>query len=458
MNANNSPRPFLVVLAVTSAVSCVMPALAQSSVGEIISTVGSERATTGNNNKIVTHNGKTHVVWQDSTPKGYFNRVRTLDHRSGQWSEPVELNKARDNHARPSITIDSRSFLHVILSGHSSSITWRRSLRPNDSSQWAPAEEAGAGTYPAVVCGPDDTLLATARAAGWRGVELMTRSPDGNWAQRRLVDRGDGWKGYSTFTSGLAVGPDGTIHLACNIARGKAGRPGLYQSVGYLRSHDAGRTWQKADGTKTPVPVLPQDMDLLVEANLPPRKLKDRKPEFPEVVANGNIVTDSEGRPYVLYISHLEKPGQLILATPDERGKWNQRTILDAERAYPDMRPIGSCFPVTITADNALHILLELVPFDDGWENGKPTRLMVLRSDPVKRLVRLVSTDRGKTFSVKSLIEPGTMFNMVNIERPTGINRIPPERSPAWVYFDGSPNYPGSVKVRNNNVFFVQRR
>ena len=37
----------------------------------------------------------------------------------------------------------------------------------------------------------------------------------------RLVDRGDGWKGYSTFTSGLAVGPDGTIHLACNIARGK---------------------------------------------------------------------------------------------------------------------------------------------------------------------------------------------------------------------------------------------
>ena len=99
-------------------------------------------------------------------------------------SATVTLNKGRDNHARPCLTIDRRGFLHVVLSGHNSAITWRRSLRPNDSSQWTPAEEVGEGTYPAAVCGPDDTLLVTARARGWRGVTLLIRS-EGKWSQRR---------------------------------------------------------------------------------------------------------------------------------------------------------------------------------------------------------------------------------------------------------------------------------
>jgi hypothetical protein len=301
-------------------------------------------------------------------------------------------------------------------------------------------------------------LLVTARARGHRGVDLLIRSKEGTWAQKRLIYRGDGWNGYATFTSGMTVGPDGVVHLVCNVGRGKGGKPGLYQSVGYLRSHDAGRTWEKADGTATPLPVLPERMDLLVEANRPPRKLKNNYPEFPEVVANGNIVTDSDGTPYVLYISHLERPGQLILATPNEEGQWTQRTISEVERKYPDMRPIGSCFPFTVAADNAFHILLELVPFGDDWVNGKPDRLIVLRSDPVKRLVQLTSTDGGDTFAVQRLIEPGTMFNMVNVERPTGVNDIRSEPSPSWLYFDGSADYPRDGKIRNNSVYWVNGR
>jgi hypothetical protein len=122
------------------------------------------------------------------------------------------------------------------------------------------------------------------------------------------------------------------------------------------------------------------------------------------------------------------------------------------------MRPIGSCFPFTIAANNVFHILLELVPFGDDWVDGKPNRLMVLRSDPVKRLVQLVSTDHGETFTVRSVIEPGTMFNMANVERPTGVNTIPAGRAPAWIHFDGSPDYPGGKGVRNNSVFWVSGR
>jgi hypothetical protein len=224
-----------------------------------------------------------------------------------------------------------------------------------------------------------------------------------------------------------------------------------------LRSRDAGQTWEKSDGTAAPLPIVPENLDVLVEANRPPRKLKDDFPEFPELIANGNIATDSDGAPHVLYISHLERPGQLILATPNGKGRWNQRTISDAERKYPGMRPIGSCFPFTITADNVFHVLLELVPYGDDWAGGKPNRLMVLRSDPVKRLVRLVSTNLGKTFAVETIIEPGTMFNMVNVERPTGVNVIPVGHAPPWIYFDGSADYPSNRQVRNNNVFWVNR-
>ena len=52
----------------------------------LISNIGSERATQGNGNKIVTLGDKTHIVWQDSIDEGYFARVRTL-HRKTESGE-----------------------------------------------------------------------------------------------------------------------------------------------------------------------------------------------------------------------------------------------------------------------------------------------------------------------------------------------------------------------------------
>ncbi len=98
------------------------------------------------------------------------------------------------------------------------------------------------------------------------------------------------------------------------------------------------------------------------------------------------------------------------------------------------------------------------MPFGDDWVNGKPDRLMILRSDPVKRLAQLVSTDHGETFNVRAVICPGTMFNMANVERPTGVNDIRSEPSPSWLYFDGSADYPRDGKIRNNNVYWVNGR
>ena len=40
---------------------------------------------------------------------------------------------------------------------------------------------------------------------------------------------------------------------------------GLYQAVGYMRSFDFGRTWQKDDGTPVPLPATSDTLDLLEE-------------------------------------------------------------------------------------------------------------------------------------------------------------------------------------------------
>jgi len=60
---------------------------------DLISPIGSESATNGGGGKVVTFTGKTHVVWQDPTKQGYFNRLRSLDHASGEWSETFTLHR-----------------------------------------------------------------------------------------------------------------------------------------------------------------------------------------------------------------------------------------------------------------------------------------------------------------------------------------------------------------------------
>jgi hypothetical protein len=126
----------------------------------LVSTIGSERATQGNGNMVVTWSNKTHVVWQDSSGvKAYKNMVRTLDRSTGVWSRSHTLNAAKDNHARPVIAVDSRGYLHVVLGGHHSPVKHLTSARPNDSSEWDASEEIGMGTYPMLVVGPDDALV-----------------------------------------------------------------------------------------------------------------------------------------------------------------------------------------------------------------------------------------------------------------------------------------------------------
>ena len=161
-------RRFIIGLLVTGATLALqpLPGMAEDVAKahrEKISTIGSERATSGYGNKIVTAGGKTRIVWQDATKEGYFARVRSLDHETGNWSATYTLGEGRDNHSRPTIVVDSKGYLHVIIGGHHTGLQYRRSLRPSDTSEWTEIETFGKTTYPVLICGPDDTLYLTGR-------------------------------------------------------------------------------------------------------------------------------------------------------------------------------------------------------------------------------------------------------------------------------------------------------
>ena len=406
----------------------------------IVSRIGSERATVGDGNKIVTAEGKTHVVWQDISRGGYLNQVRTVDRLTGNWSDPITLGYGLDNHARPILTVDHEGFLHVVLGGHNSPVTWRRSKRPNDSSEWSDPEPVGEGTYPVLVCGSDCTLFLTLRANQHAGVDFYAKPIGRPWELRsRIVRNAEEYReAYGAFHMQMMMGPDGVLHAAIDFFEGQdeAGR-GLHQAVCYVRSTDGGLSWMKADGSPVKTPGRPEDMDILA------RSVASRVEALPRVEdSNGGLWVDSKGVPHILHLSHREAPGQLHLVSMDG-GRTPVRKKLDPflEREWPEMRVNEA--RGTIMDDDTIHILVTLSPYNHEWIQGRPSRAMNMVERDDQRLVLLTTNDFGRGCIQKTVVEPGNSFNAPNLETPVGANRLKAGLLPRFVYFDGTRGYPG---------------
>jgi hypothetical protein len=421
----------------------------------LVSQQGSERATSGGGGKLVTRDGKTHIVWQDSTPAGYFNRVRTFAHERGEFTAPFTLNEGTDNHARPNIVIDREGYLHAVISGHNSPVTYRRSVRTNDASAWTEPITIGEGTYPIPACGPSGTLYVTMRSANrWNGVDLYVKPPGKPWEKRhKLVHRDPDLPGYAGFHGGLAVAPDGTLHTVIDFYESKGiyeGR-GLHQAVAYMRSSDGGRTWTKADGTPIELSARPPQMDVIARDVAEERH---EKMPPPVILAQGNIVLDLQQRPHVLYVDHRQGPGQIMHASSDSGGEWMRKPLLALNEAFPQHRPTGCRGALTVRQDGAIFALLELYPLGDGWQNGLPTRALGFGENLDKRLAWLISPDDGGAWTAREALEV-TDFNQPNVERPTGGNELLDDGVPPFIYFDGASRYPEDGESIQNNVYFV---
>jgi len=129
----------------------------------------------GEANNAVTHGGKVFLVYgllkvlpghedKDGVPA----YAVTYDIETRTLSKPVLVGfggiTAKDNHNWPSIAVDGKGILHVIINGHHNPFVYVRSTKPYDITAWTKPETVARGTsYGGLLCDKDDTLYVVTR-------------------------------------------------------------------------------------------------------------------------------------------------------------------------------------------------------------------------------------------------------------------------------------------------------
>ena len=372
----------------------------------LLSEHGCGRATAyADANKIITLQDKTHVAWLDSIAEGFRVRIRTLDRKTNQWSPTYTVGEAYDNHGGPALTVDSLGYLHIVYYPHHHPFRYRRSVRPNDASEWGDEVQFGERcTYPTMVCGSDDTLYLTGREN--RGdqpwyVNLYIKPPNAPWGEPIPLFQDDKG-GYVRFQQALLWGQDHrTLHLTLWIFDENRA-----YTVGYLRSPDSGRTWERADGTPVLLPATRETVTLI--------DTKHRDLRF------GSIAVDGESTPYVLYSTcpSFALPSQAWVVWLDGAGKWCRRSLTDELPKEWKGWSLAMDGAIHIAPDGRIFIVLALMKpeiVSEGNWGHKSAEIVGMQASDI----------RGK-FSVGLLSKPDMTVPhwLPNLERPTGHNRV----------------------------------
>ncbi len=371
------------------------------------------------------------MVWLDTIAEGFRVRSRTLDRKTHQWSPTYTVGEAYDNHGGPALTVDSLGYLHIVYYPHHHSFRYRRSVRPNDVSEWEDEIEVGERcTYPMMVCGPDDTLYLTARQSRGREpwyVNLYIKPPNAPWQDPITVFQDDEG-GYVCFQQPLAWGQDHrTLHMTLWIFDENRS-----YTVGYLRSPDSGETWERADGTPVSLPATRQTVTLIDTEH------KD--------LSNGSIAVDGASTPHILYSTcpFFSLPSEAWVIWLDERGNWRRRSLADElSKEWAGWNP-GPHGALHIAPDGRIFIVLTLMNPETVSEKNWAHKS--------SEIVGLQAPDIGSKFSVDLLSKPDvTIPNWLpNLERHTGHNRVD---VPGVIYTAGIAGE-GCHDILSNGVYW----
>ena len=308
-----------------------------------------------------------------------------------------------DNHGGPALTVDSLGYLHIVYYPHHHPFRYRRSVRPNDASEWGDEIQLGERcTYPTMVCGSDDTLYLTGRENRGdqpRYVNLYIKPPNAPWGEPIPLFQDDKG-GYVRFQQ--ALGQDHrTLHLTLWIFDENRA-----YTVGYLRSPDSGRTWERADGAPVLLPATRETVTLI--------DTKHRDLRF------GPIAVDGESTPYVLYSTcpSFALPSQAWVVWLDGAGKWCRRSLTDELPKEWKGWSLAMDGVIHIAPDGQIFIVLALMKpetVSEGNWGHKSAEIVGMQASDI----------RGK-FSVGLLSKPDMTVPhwLPNLERPTGHNRV----------------------------------
>jgi hypothetical protein len=230
---------------------------------------------------IVYYSGRTHFAYESSEGMGYtetfpgpsgtggYIKVISFDYATNQWLGPFTVSDkpVYDNHGYPVLTVDSNGYLHIVYDGHQIPLKYKRSLRPNDASEWTSAEQLGQiGTYPHLFVNAQNTLFLFYRERGGydRWTEVMQTKPvGGSWSAATTILDAE-WKNtldnnFGVFVPSVCLGLDNAIYITWIWQDDRDNLSEISYGVGFAKSVDFGQTWTRADGTPYTLPIKRSD-------------------------------------------------------------------------------------------------------------------------------------------------------------------------------------------------------
>ena len=213
-----------------------------------------------------------HVVWAEATDPaedvpGVPTYAATYNRATGRLGNPALVAygpPANDIHNSPSITLDSRGYLHVLAGTHGRPFPYAQSLASNDAGGgWTEPVLVGDDlrqTYIGLVCDPDDTLHLVYRLwrsgeephpAGHHAVLAYQRKPAGEPWQEPEALVVPPFSEYSIFYHRLTIDRLGRLFLSYDCWSTywfyRNDHPGSRRAL--MTSADGGATWRLAAGT-----------------------------------------------------------------------------------------------------------------------------------------------------------------------------------------------------------------
>ena len=216
---------------------------------------------------VVSREGKVHVIWAEATDPdedvpGVPTYVATIDRGTRRMGAPALVGygpPANDVHNSPSITMDSRGYLHALSGTHGCPFPYARSLGSNTADAgWTEPRDAwpdARQTYIGFVCDPEDTLHSAFRL-WWNGTSYF---PAGNYATlaHQQCPQGGAWREprvlvvppfseYSVFYHRLTIDRIGRLFLSYDYFSTywfyRNDHPESRRSL--MMSPDRGTTWK----------------------------------------------------------------------------------------------------------------------------------------------------------------------------------------------------------------------
>jgi len=178
------------------------------------------------------------------------------------------VGNVHDAHNVVVLGVSADGIIHLSYDQHGQPLHYRASLKPWDVHSFGPeqamtGQTEGRVTYPQFVCGPHGELYFFYRdGASGNGSLCLNRydAAKRSWAavHHPLID---GLNRCNPYWWRPAVGADGAIHLAwCWRDRPDAE---TNHDICYARSDDGGRTWRRSDGKNQPLPITPDNAEVI---------------------------------------------------------------------------------------------------------------------------------------------------------------------------------------------------